>query len=133
MGGLPKYRNKARMYFYVKYQSTSSSIIEQSTDLSRITSLKSIPTFPFFIHSQDVPRLPFSVTTLPYGNIERSKSYSPSTWEAATTSNRSTADARTEPKTLRDGNLKTKKKYKPVAQKVRGILGEMPEKFRIIR
>ena len=121
------------MYFYVKYQSTSSSIIEQSTDLSRITSLKSTPTFPFFIHSQDLPRLPFSVTALPYDNTEGSKSYLSSTRETATTSNKPTVDARTEPETLRDANLKTKKKYKPVAQKVRGILGEMPEKFRIVR
>jgi hypothetical protein len=29
--------------------------------------------------------------------------------------------------------LKTGKKYKPVALKVRPILGELPEKFRIIR
>lgn len=33
----------------------------------------------------------------------------------------------------RDGNLATKKKYKPVALKVRPVIGELPEKFRIVR
>ena len=37
------------------------------------------------------------------------------------------------PYLVRDSNLKTKKKYKPVAQKVRAVLGEMPEKFRVVR
>lgn len=33
----------------------------------------------------------------------------------------------------RTNNLKTKKKYKPVALKVRPVIGELPDKFRIIR
>ena len=37
------------------------------------------------------------------------------------------------PYLVRDSNLKTKKKYKPVAQKVRAVLREMPEKFRVVR
>lgn len=34
---------------------------------------------------------------------------------------------------VRHGNLATKKKYKPVALKVRPVIGELPAKFRIIR
>jgi hypothetical protein len=42
-------------------------------------------------------------------------------------------DSREQPKNIRESKLTTKKKYKPVALKVKPVLGELPEKFRIIR
>ena len=45
----------------------------------------------------------------------------------------STKDLDTHGKTIHSSNLSTKKKYKPVALKVRPVLNELPDKFRIIR
>ena len=56
----------------------------------------------------------------------------PLSLETRTSLNKVTIDNKNGLETLRHSNLKTKKKYTPVAQKVRVILGEMPEKFRII-
>ena len=134
------------MYFYVKYQSNSSLIIEQPTDLPgkqiAATSDTTLPitAYTFTRHPHSIPRLPFSITTDPIeGATTRDRrarhttSQSTIISNAYTTNDDSPSIRYPSPAQLRQSNLKTKKKYKPVAQKVRGIIGEMPEKFRVIR
>ena len=147
MEGLSKYNNNARMYFYKQYESFSSSIIERPTDLSQTSALQPASTFPFCIYSHDIPRLPFTITATQDNTQVRHKDHlaiDRPTDEA--TDEIGPTDATMKPISIsptsvhanvpylaRDGNLKTKKRYKPVAQKVRAVLGEMPEKFRVVR
>ena len=138
------------MYYYMKYQSLSSSIIERQTDLSRTSALQPASTFPFCIYSHNIPRLPFTITmtqnsmqrqhesnkdhlTINRPMNEATDTISPTNSAMELTSISLTSVHTSVPYLVRDSNLKTKKKYKPVAQKVRAVLGEMPEKFRVMR
>ena len=112
-------------------------------------------TFSFVCNTNPIPRLPFSILSRqPNIRQKRLKSFPPSllTAQPMTSNHKATFDL-TKSKTvaqsdqgppssldvgdhdkaLRTSNLSTKKKYKPVALKVRPVVGELPAKFRIIR
>ena len=140
MEGLSKYNNNARMYFYKKYESFSSSIIERQTDLSRTSALQPASTFPFCIYSHDIPRLPFTITAtqdntqvrhedhlaIDRPTNEATNAISPTDATMKPISISSTSVHANVPYLARDGNLKTKKKYKPVARRLELCL----EKYR---
>ena len=138
------------MYYYVQYQSFLSSIIERQTDISWSSASQPVSTFLFCIYPHDVPQLPFTFT-MPQNNArgqhkpneghlsltgdrpmdEATVTISPTNVDLGATSISPTNVHTSVPYLVRDNNLKTKK-YKPVVQKVRAILGEMPEKFRVM-
>jgi hypothetical protein len=115
--------------------------------------------FTFTCYPTPIPRLPFSVLPgpppdEPVMRRRRRKTFPPSLLTAqpiadnykavfgssytsytpiiATTA-RKEANPKEQPEAVRESKLTTKKKYKPVALKVKPVLGELPEKFRIIR
>ena len=136
------------MYFYVKYQSSLPPIAKRPTDLSdqrSTTDTIRLPyqTYSFTCYPHAIPRLPFSIINessdqsverdYPSERTSLTQHATRSTNNNHATSLDSIPIKYPTPEQLRHSNLKTKKKYKPVAQKVRGIIGEMPEKFRVIR
>ena len=139
-----------------------SSAIDLPEPKKAATRNQRLPTnnFSFTCYSNPIPRLPFSVmsssdqvkpvkgeaskrrTTTEINNaLTHKKSSTPSrVTDNATPISKLTTDSNKTPaqnpesgKTFRHNNLATKKKYKPVALKVRPVIGELPERFRIIR
>lgn len=149
---------KAQMYTSVKYKSTIPSYTEHATDFpdirktATVPQTRSAPTLSFTCYPLPLPRLPFTLTDNPTGQTirkrHRYKTFPPPILTEQPTSDNYKAvfgstsldpsidleDDVDQPQPfLRRSHIQTKKKYKPVAQKVRPIIGELPEKFRIVR
>jgi hypothetical protein len=117
-------------------------------------------TFSFTCYNKPIPRLPFSVLSAPRSPhtttqhlpiessstiqltnpisaldlaTEVSKELTLTIPEGAQTTSQKSERSDSTQEASRSTNAATKKKYKPVALKVRPVLGELPDKFRIIR
>jgi hypothetical protein len=148
------------MYYHVKYNRVSLNNTEQSSlgpsdqrKTEKSPSQPTIASFSFTSSRSIAPRLPFTVLSLP-DYATTSRLMNPANDETIIASNTSTIysesmrctnsdqssslgnkDLRYQNanKIVRESHLATKKKYKPVALKVRPVIGELPEKFRILR
>lgn len=141
------------MYTQLNRHRYSPQNVVRPLDLSELHSIATpkprptFSTFPFTISTGPLPRLPFSVisdtsdidsttrlsaTTLP---LEHSNMRPRTTTTFDNTATTTIGDIGLHDTSGqdRDISLATKKKYKPVALKVRPVLGELPAKFRIIR
>ena len=120
------------------------STINPSAQKPKPTRTKSFAfeAFSFIKHAEPIPRLPFTVLTKPPGKTlrkePRSRTCPPSVSTAQPIADNYTPtfESSIGPDQDGDTDIRTSnlgRKYKPVAKKVRPVLGELPEKFRIVR
>jgi hypothetical protein len=114
-------------------------LVERENDYALIISLDSVNSSAFVEAYTPIPSPDSSTLSRIYLSACDSPDTKPSTYSNTTYTH---ADSTTSPSTTSPSDclapytdlfLSAKKKYKPVAKKVRPVIGELPEKFRIER
>jgi hypothetical protein len=138
---------KSEYHRFSKKPSVRSLVPSEISNIFTFTIPATIDSLSLFTEPPTMPRLPFTVIQMPTDQSIKQGAQQANSSEARLTtalrrptlSNNDRVaianDGKNDDtgKSVRDVKIATKKKYKPVALKVRPVLGDLPEKFRIVR